>query len=222
VTPGALARRVLGRRFNVVGEFYRGLFVDMQCVVDAIEPLLPPGAHCLDIGAGDGLVTNMLLERREDLRFTLIDVAPSIGGFIRPEFAARVTLRPATGLGELIAEGFRCDAMLMTDVLHHIPLQQRGEFFQDLAALSQAADCPLIVVKDLEPGGPRAMLAVLSDKYVTGDLHVSLISRDRLRAIVTTAFGPERLQAFETSVPDHPNYCAVIRLRGPDGTPPGA
>ena len=221
MTPGALARRVLGKRFTAVGEIYRGLFVDMARVVDVLEPQLPHGAHCLDVGAGDGLVTNMLLQRRPDLRFTLIDLTPALGGFIEPRFADRVTLRPATAVAELTAEGFTCDAVLMTDVLHHVPLQTRGEFFADLEALCCGASCPLVLVKDLEPGGARALFAVLSDKYVTGDRHVSLLSRAQLRAAFAAAFG-SRLLSFETRFPDHPNYCAIIRLQGRGETPPAA
>ena len=214
MTPGVLARRVLGKHFAAVGEVYRGLFVDMERVVDLIEPQLPHGAHCIDVGGGDGLVTNMLLQRRPDLTFTLIDLAPVVGGFIEPRFSARVALRPATAVSQLVAEGVTCDAVMMTDVLHHVPLQARADFFADLAELCDVARCPLVLVKDLEPGGPRALLAVWSDKYVTGDKHVSLLSPEEMRIAFAAAFGA-RMTSFEASFPDHPNYCAVIRLQPP-------
>ena len=222
MTPGALVRRMLGPWFTPVGELYRRIFVDLERVVDVLEPQLPQGAHCLDLGGGDGLVSNMLLSRRPDLRMTLIDVAERVGGFIEPRFADRVALRPATPLARLTAEGFRCDVVLMTDVVHHVPLDQRASFFGDLAAFCRSAGAARLLVKDVEPGSLRAGLGVLSDKYVTGDRQVSLLPHARLRAALEHAFGPDGLERFEASFPDHPNYCAVIRLRATAGRPPAA
>ena len=222
MSPGQFARRILGERFEVVGKFYRGLFVDMNKVVEVFCHELPSGAHCLDVGGGDGLVAALILRRRPDVRITLIDIAPAVGGFIEQEFAHRVHLRPRTAVADLIDTGELFDAVIMADVIHHVPPAARAGFFADLAKLCRSAKCRFLLIKDVQPGSVRARLAVLSDHYVTGDKGVELATRSDLEKALSEAFGRERIEAFDFSLPDPPNFCLITRLRAADGTPPSA
>jgi 2-polyprenyl-6-hydroxyphenyl methylase/3-demethylubiquinone-9 3-methyltransferase len=212
VTPGAVARKLLGPRFKTVGEFYRAVFVDLHAVAAAMDTQLPPGARCLDVGGGDGALADILLRRRADLRMTMIDLAPEIGGFLGDDVRDRVVVRPATALSRVTEEGGRFDALILADVMHPVPREARPGFLADLRAFCETSGCRLLILKDVEPGGLRARLSYLSDHHVTGDKGVSLIGAGALEAQLRAALGSQ-IEAVEHGRPDPPNYCLTVRLR---------
>ena len=79
MTPGKLARKILGRYTVPVGQVYRRIFVDLGTIAKQFDGAIPRNAHILDIGGGDGALIEFLLERRPDLTVTMCDRAPSIG-----------------------------------------------------------------------------------------------------------------------------------------------
>ena len=199
-SPGALARRLLGRRFQPVGRAYRRIFVDLAKVAAAMAREIPMGARIADIGSGDGQLAELLLTLRPDIHCTMTDIAPTIGEALSARNRARATLRPGCDVADI---GGRFDVMILADVMHHIRVDQRTNF---LAAIGEAADrtgCPTVLIKDIRPGGFRALLSLWSDRYVTGDRHVVLIDSDRLAL--------PNFRRTETIMVDDPNYCAVFK-----------
>ena len=199
MTPGALVRRLLGPLFRPVGELYRRIFVDMPRVVAAIDPHIPTGARVLDVGGGDGYVVDLLLTRRCDLTVTMTDIAGEVGGFIRPANRSRVRLLPRRDMTEVVGA---FDIITLSDVIHHVPLDQRPGFLDRLSLTADQVGCDRIVIKDIEPAGLRAKLSLLSDLHVTGDSGVALARSD---SIVIPGFRVEH-----RFTPDHPNYCLVF------------
>lgn len=199
MTPGQFVRRLLGPKFHIAADHYRRVFVDMAKVADWLAARIPQGAKVLDIGGGDGYVVDLLLDRRPDLRITMTDTAAEIGGFISAKNLPRVALLPATDVADL--EG-HYDVMTLSDVIHHVPKAQRPGFYSILSKAARRFCCGSILIKDIEPGSPRAALSVLADHYITGDKGVSLVSS---ADIVIEGF-----RVLETSMPDFPNYC--VRL----------
>ena len=199
-----LARRLLGRRFQPVGRVYRRIFVDLAKVATAVAREIPMGGRVADIGSGDGQLAELLLTLRPDIHCTMTDVAPAIGEALSAANRARATLRPGCDVADL--DG-RFDVMILADVIHHIRPAQRTDF---LAAVGRTADrtqCPTILIKDVRPGGFRALLALWSDRYVTGDRHVAFIDSDRLAL--------PNFRLSETIMVDDPNYCAVFKRAPP-------
>ena len=176
---------------------------------------LPQGARVLDVGAGDGAVAGFLLAKRPDLRFTLIDLAAEVGAFLSEAAAAKTEIRPATAISKITAEGGRYDAIIIADVVHHVPVETRASFFADLAACRSSAGAVRLLVKDIQPGSLRAWLAKVADWYVTGDRNVRLLAMSELVADLRSAFG-DTIEQVETSVPDPPNYLVVFRFADAD------
>jgi hypothetical protein len=207
MTPGGLARSLLGpRRFARVARFYRAIFVDLDAVA-ACLPDLPRGSQVLDVGGGDGELLNRWLARRPDLRVAMIDPASSVGSALRPELGERVALHPGTSLAAYRRLGPEPpEAVLLCDVLHHVPVTERDAFFAELRALVDGRPVR-VIVKEVAPGSLRSWLGWLSDRYVSGDRHVHLLGRAELRALVACHF-PD-LVARETPLfeRDPPNYC---------------
>jgi hypothetical protein len=205
LTPGHLARRVLGRHFEPVGNVYRRLFVDLNKIAELFDNLMPQGAMVLDIGGGDGALVNRLLDRRPDLTVTMCDLAPDIGSFLSASNRVKVRLLPAT---DFTLIGGSYDFVTIADVVHHIPRAQRELFFERLAAHCEKWQCRNLIVKDLEPGGLRASLAKWTDWYISGDRHVAPFARSDLAEMAQRYFPQARKVS---AMPDDPSYCELLR-----------
>jgi hypothetical protein len=209
---GGLARAILGTRlFPIFGSWYRAVFVDLEKVVDSLPPF-PPGSHVLDIGGGDGEMINILLARHPDLDITMIDRNPRLGLFLTPESRKRVRLRPSTSLQDYAAAQHEPpDLVMVSDVIHHVPVESRSSFFADLRLV--VADRPTtLVVKDVQPGSFRSSLSLWADWYVSGDRQVRLVGRDEVITLVKAAFPTATVQPTRLFDVDPPNYSLVFAL----------
>lgn len=212
MTPGRLARTLLGDRGSrVVGRAYRSLFVDVAKVARVISRQIPTGAHVLDVGGGDGALVDPLLELRPDIRVTTIDVASVVGQWIDAAHASRVMRLPATTLADYLASGRPLpQVLLMTDVMHHVPIAERDALLAEVAALMRRSPTLRVIVKDVEPGYLRARLGYLSDRYITGDRGVSPVSRNDVVAAMQRIEQGIRWSETELFARDKPNYALVF------------
>jgi hypothetical protein len=213
MTPGALIRGLLGAPLaRRAGRWYRTIFVDLAKEAAALAAAIPQDAHLLDIGGGDGEHLNHLLALRPDLRITTLDPKPVVGEWIEARFEHRVTRFPATSLAEYLALGRADpDAILIADVMHHIPKGSRDAFLDSIRVFLERAPHLRIIVKDVEPGSWRARLGLWSDRYITGDLDVSLISRKNLVRLVDERLGPLRREDTNLFETDRPNYAITFQ-----------
>jgi 2-polyprenyl-3-methyl-5-hydroxy-6-metoxy-1,4-benzoquinol methylase len=202
--PGKIARRVLGRYFEPVGNLYRRFFVDLDKVVAYLDQNIPANTKVLDIGGGDGAVIDRLLNRRPDLKITMCDLAPDIGKFLSARNRAKIRLFPATDFIKVKGE---FEVVTVCDVVHHVPVAERAAFFESLAQACKSWKCRRVIVKDIEPEGVRAFLSLLADRYVTGDSHVVLFSRADFAMTAVPHFEKARRAS---AVPDAPNYCEML------------
>jgi hypothetical protein len=209
---GAAIRRALGPYLSRrVGRFYRAIYVDLAKVAAALAPVLPRDAHLLDVGGGDGQPLNHLLALRTDLTITTLDLAPVVGQWIERGFDSRVRRLPGTSLEEYLSRGFAVpDAILIADVMHHIPPAARHGFLASVGVLLDRAPKLLIIVKDVEPGYWRALFGYWSDRYITGDRHVSPISMENATLLFQEALGPLHREDTGLFRADSPNYAIVF------------
>jgi hypothetical protein len=212
VALGAAVRGLVGPRWaHRLGRCYRAIFVDLTKEAAALASVIPPDAHLLDVGGGDGEPLNHLLALRRDLRITTLDPGPLVGQWIEERFADRVVRLPRTSLADYLEHSRDApDALVMADVMHHIPEDARPAFLASVRELLERAPRLRIIVKDVEPGHWRALLGYWSDRYVTGDRRVSPISRERLTRLFAAELG--RLQCEDTALfeVDRPNYALVF------------
>jgi hypothetical protein len=209
---GAFIRSVLGERLaRRAGRWYRTIFVNLAKEAAALAGAIPRDAHLLDVGGGDGEPLNHLLALRLDIRVTTLDPKPVVGGWIEARFENRVTRLPATSLAEYLALGLADpDAILIADVLHHIPKASRDNFLDSVRVLLERVPHLRIIVKDVEPGFWRARLGLWSDRHITGDLDVCLISRENLERLFDERLGPLRREDTNLFETDRPNYAITF------------
>jgi hypothetical protein len=207
-----MIRRFLGARLSRhTGRLYRAIFVDLRKEAAALAAAIPRDAHLLDIGGGDGEPLNYLLALRPDLRVTTIDPGPFVGQWIEERFNNRVMRLPETSLAQYLARGRAIpDAVLIADVLHHIPENARAAFLSSVRVLLEIVPKLRIIVKDVEPGSWRARLGYWSDRYITGDRHVSLVSREHLARLVEDTLGALRREDTNLFEADSPNYAIAF------------
>ncbi|HEV7613173.1 MAG TPA: methyltransferase domain-containing protein [Steroidobacteraceae bacterium] len=212
MSPGPAIRRLLGARLaRHAGRWYRAIYVDLAKEAAALATVIPRDAAVLDIGGGDGQPLNHLLALRSDLKITTLDPGPVVGQWIDVRFQGQVTRLPSTSLAQYLAAGRpNPDAILIADVLHHIPESSRTSFLDSVSVLLERVPQLRIIVKDVEPGSWRALLGYWSDRYITGDRNVSPLSRDRLAQIFEEALGPLRRRDTDLFETDRPNYAIAF------------
>jgi hypothetical protein len=209
---GPLIRRFLGPRLaRRAGEHYRAIYVDLKKVAAALAAVIPRDAHLLDVGGGDGQPLNHLLSVRPDLTITTLDPASFVGQWIDPRYDGHVKRLPRTSLAEFVARPHvDPDAILIADVMHHIPQSARHKFLDSVGVLLDRVPDLRIIVKDVEPGHWRALLGYWSDRYITGDQNVSLISRDGVTRLFEEVLGPLHREDTDLFKRDGPNYAIVL------------
>jgi Methyltransferase domain len=183
-------------------------------VAAALAAVIPRDAHVLDVGGGDGQPLNHLLAICPDLTITTLDLAPLVGQWIDPRYQGQVKRLPRTSLAEFVAcPHAHPDVILIADVMHHIPKSARHEFLDSVGILLDRVPSLRVIVKDVEPGHWRALLGFWSDRYVTGDRNVSLISRDDVTRLFAEVLGILQREDTDLFKDDCPNYAIVYRRK---------
>jgi hypothetical protein len=211
---GQTARKILGKDgFRKVGGFYRRIFFDLENFARTM-PAIEPGSVILDIGSGDGEPMNYILRRYPDTKVVMTDVGSNIGTFLNEELRSKVELHPRTNIKDLIkANTVKPDYILIMDVLHHVPVDARIEFLNDLKELIGSRPCK-IIVKDNQPGHLRTTLGYLSDVYVSGDKSTNLVSKNYLLELMISVFGDVEYYETDLFKIDRPNYSFVFSIQG--------
>lgn len=210
---GPRVRRLLPARLEkVAADAYRGFFVDLDKVAACLAKHVPQDALLLDIGGGDGDLLNRLLAMRTDLSVDMVDIAGRVGTLLDARYESRVRRFPSTTLAQHAStHPGLYQAALISDVMHHIPPEQRTEFLR--AAARSLKPAGIAFIKDVEPGHPLATLGWLCDRYLSGDKGVSLVSIDSLRGLVDMSLKTEGFEELGLIQIDRPNY--IIKLSSP-------
>ncbi len=211
---GPAIRRLLPPKTErKVAGLYRSVFVDLQGVAECIAPRLPSSAHLLDVGGGDGELLNALFELRPDLRVTMVDVSESVGKFVDPRHQPKLTRLPRMFVEEHLRQSAASyDAALISDVLHHIPVSLRATFLRNVQQCLRPEG--LLFVKDIEPGHVISHLSLFSDRYISGDKGVALISRQELPRLAASAFPKHRVRELGLISLNAPNYLLAFDFSG--------
>ena len=146
--PGPLIRRLFGPYERAVTEAYRGIFTELDDFVGRVRVWVPQPHRILEVGCGEGAVTERLVKVYPNSTITAIDITPKVGRLYRGD-PARVTFlqRSADDVAREAPASF--DLVVLCDVLHHVPLLERQALL--LAIDRGIAPGGSLVFKDCRP-----------------------------------------------------------------------
>ncbi len=163
---GPRARALFGRYERPVSEAFRGFFFDLDHLVEILLDESRP-RRILEIGCGEGCLTERLGQAFPEAQILGIDISPRVGRLARVD-PTRVEFRtePAGSVAKARPRAF--DLVVLCDVLHHVPAAHRDQLIRE--ALDCLSPGGLLVLKDWErrPGIVHG-IAYFCDRYITGD-----------------------------------------------------
>jgi SAM-dependent methyltransferase len=212
---GYQVRSRLGRYEPAISDAYRGAFINLDDLATTIASLAPDAQRVAEIGSGDGSMANALVPRLPKAEYVGIDLAPTTGRLFEGD-RSRATFRtqPSAELVRTDAGSF--DVVVVVDVVHHVPDDQRLALLSDAAALTRPGG--LLAFKDWERGrGPAHALAYASDRYVSGDRTVRFMPLTELHDLARDA-APGFELVVECRVPPRRNNVLLV-LQRPEHDP---
>ena len=204
---GPSVRRLFGRHERLISELYRGIFVDLGNLVALIRQHSASPATILEIGCGDGMVTERIVHTFPDAAVTGIDICAQPGRLYRGD-RSHVRFLRLTAQDLATAEHTRYQLVIIADVLHHVSHPGWSDFVSTAHRLT--ADDGTLVIKDwVRQRTVAYLLGYLSDRYVTGD-RIRYPHESELRALARETCGTDSIQAEFRVRPWDCNLALVI------------
>ena len=186
---------------------YRSLFVHLDAFVGSIRAQVPAATEILEIGCGDGLVTERLALAFPGATLTGIDICAQPGRLYRGDPARVRFLRTSTEALST-AERARFQLLVIADVLHHVPYDNRVGFLSSVIPLMSAG--ARLVLKDwVREWTPAYALGYFSDRFITGD-RIRYPDENELRLLAQSVFGQDAIRSEFRVRPWHCNLALVI------------
>lgn len=184
-------RRLFGPFEHDISNLYRAIFIDLDDWVATILRWAPDARMVLEVGCGEGAMTERLCAAYPNADITAIDVTPRLGRLFRGDRSrVRFVLEPVGEIAGRHAGAF--DLVVLSDVLHHVPIALRGSLLSD-ARETLAPGGRFIFKEWVKDRGIIHWAAEASDRYLTGD-DVAYMMRPEARSLVETQFGAEAIQ----------------------------
>lgn len=178
---GPTVRRMLGPIEAPISSLYRSMFINVGELGRAIDAV-PFGSRVLEVGVGDGMIASQIIERRPDASVLGIDLAENPGSLFEGD-RSRVEFRTISTSDLLAERPAPFDAVVIADVLHHVPPSLRPGLLDDVAML--LSDDGVVLVKDtVVVKSPGYWMGRFSDRWITGDRNVSFLREADLKRLV--------------------------------------
>jgi 2-polyprenyl-6-hydroxyphenyl methylase/3-demethylubiquinone-9 3-methyltransferase len=186
---GPSIRRLFGPYERRITDAYRSIYIDIDAFVRQLQRWKPDAIRILEVGCGEGAVTERLAAAYPDAQITAIDITPRVGRLFQGSLSRVRFVR--CDVQEIAAAGDQYDLVVLSDVLHHVPGSHRQELLD--ATRRTLAPRGSFVFKDWERNlAPIHWLCYASDRWLTGD-RISYMSRNEMREHLKRSFGDAAL-----------------------------
>ncbi len=205
---GPIIRSMFGRHEAAVANLYRSIFIDLDAYIAQVVKWVPAPRRILEVGAGEGAVTERLARAFPLAEIVAIDITPRVGRLYKGR-QERVTFLQKTVQDMAVEQPGGFDFVILSDVIHHVPTALRSAI---IAALRGClASDGLLVFKDwAEDRTVIHWLCKTSDVYLTGD-DVSYLDAPKLEALIETGFGAKTIVDRATIAPWRNNFAMLVR-----------
>lgn len=199
---------MFGTHEHRISDAYRSIFLDIDALVEQMCRWVPNAHNILEVGCGEGAVTQRLRLAYPKAQITAIDITARIGRLYRGSYE-RVRFVQCTVQQIAEAESGAYDLAVLSDVLHHVPIELRQEI---LDAVSLTLKRPgTLFFKDWQRSHtPIHWLCFLSDRWLTGD-RIRYMTREQMRESLARSFGDTALVAECRIAPWWNNIATLVR-----------
>jgi len=205
---GPFVRGLFGPYERQVGELYRSVFIDLDALIALMLKWQPMSASLLEVGCGEGAVTERLRRAYPDALITAIDITPRIGRMYRGD-QDRVRFLQCSVEEVVQGEAVHFDLAVLSDVVHHIPQAQRHSVLEGIRKLIEPSG--LLIFKDWERAfAPIHWLTHGTDRWLTGD-RVEYLTREEMRELLSTSFGRNSILDEARVAPWSNNLAFLVR-----------
>jgi 2-polyprenyl-3-methyl-5-hydroxy-6-metoxy-1,4-benzoquinol methylase len=188
--PGPFIRKMFGPFEHRISAAYRSIYLDMDAFIELMQRWKPAASKILEVGCGEGAVTERLRTTYPDSKITAIDITPRIGRLYRG------SLRDVEFIQSDIQEIAKkkpghYDFVVLSDVLHHVPVEFRQELLSSIRTV--LAPKGTFIFKDWQRNyAPIHWLCYASDRFLTGD-QIQYMTRLEMRRFLEISFGPDAI-----------------------------
>jgi 2-polyprenyl-3-methyl-5-hydroxy-6-metoxy-1,4-benzoquinol methylase len=183
---GPFIRKKFGRYERQISDAYRSIYLDIEDFIGQVRRWYPNPATILEVGCGEGVISEHLHYAFPGAAITAIDITSRIGRLYRgPSDGVRFIRCEVERLAAVEPGSF--ELVVLCDVLHHVPRGSRRALLDAIRA--SVAPHGVFIFKDWQrSNSPIHWLCYVSDRWLTGD-RISFLSRDEMRACLATSFG---------------------------------
>ena len=169
---------------------------------------MPQPRRILEVGCGEGAMTERLSKAYPAATVTGTDITPRIGRLFRGDAAkVRFLRRPVEDVA--LDEPASFDLVLLCDVVHHVPPLERQPLLSAIGRVLGAGGS--LAIKDwIVSSSPIHWFCSASDRYLTGD-DVQFCTAESMRALPTGAFGCDAIREEPLIRPRSNNVAYLVR-----------
>jgi 2-polyprenyl-3-methyl-5-hydroxy-6-metoxy-1,4-benzoquinol methylase len=207
---GATIRRAFGPYEPHVAEAYRRIFINLDDLSRRIRSWCAPQA-IVEIGCGEGALADRLMRDFPTASYLGIDIIPHLGRlYSGPK--DRASFRQVTAEDLAAQEGGKFDLVVINDVLHHVPVDERAGLL--VAAGRLTAPCGHVIFKDwIRRPTPIHAACYVADALVGGDRSVRYMPMSEQRELIEAAFGAGVIADEASVAPWRHNHVFLIKPR---------
>jgi 2-polyprenyl-3-methyl-5-hydroxy-6-metoxy-1,4-benzoquinol methylase len=203
---GPLIRSLFGPYERTIAEVYRRMFVDLDHLTSIIQTWAPQARNILEVGCGEGAMTERLAKIYPTATITAIDITPRVGRLFQGD-RRNVNFSQESVESVASRQPASFDLVILADVIHHVPFEARQSIMR---AINEAMtpDGKFVFKDWLITRTPIHWLCQASDQYLTGD-KVSYLTEPIIESLVTDPFGAGTIRK-KTAVSPWSNNVAVL------------
>lgn len=207
---GRRVRRMFGKHERAISDAWRSAWVNLDAFTSQVKSRVGSSDRILEIGCGDGAVTERLAAAYPHASLTGIDICPQPGRLFKGDTQRVRFLR--TSAAELCANEPRSYGLVViADVIHHVPKSERMTVLGSSRGL--VAPGGTIVFKEwLRKPNAICLANYLVERIITGD-RVHYLRESELHALATEVFGPQSIRTQFSIAPWSCNLALMIEPR---------
>jgi SAM-dependent methyltransferase len=206
---GGTIRRLFGPHERWISEGYRSIYLDVDSYVSGLRTWVPDPRRILEVGCGEGAVSERLAGVYPNAEIVAIDITPNVGRLYAGP-PGRVRFAEMTIEAFATQEQGKFDLIILADVLHHVPTGHLRRSILETIKHLLAVDGHLAFKEWERTGTPIHWLGYFSDRWITGD-QISYMSGEEIRIQLTDIFGPAAIRAEARVRPWRNNISLLVR-----------